>query len=112
MWKWKGFNPESWAAFLSSLVRLKKASDENASTASELGKDFATLAELTAHDIGLLDEKKVDKTDVDAIIHGLHVAVFAGEVPAPLYSKDGEAITTDGGAEIFAIKKFIAERSG
>ena len=51
MWKWKAFDPQSWAALLSSLARLKGAADENKSAVSGLGEDFARLSELTAKDI-------------------------------------------------------------
>lgn len=57
MWKWKAFDQPSWNALLSSLARLKGAADGNASAVSDLGKDLATLAELTAGDLS----KKQDK---------------------------------------------------
>ena len=59
-----------------------------------------------------LDEKKVDKADIDTIIHSLHAAIFSGEVPAALYSSSGAAMTTDSGMEIYAIKKFQTEGGG
>jgi len=57
MWKWKAFDPQSWAALLSSLARLKGAADENKSAVSGLGEDFARLSELTAKDIAGKQDK-------------------------------------------------------
>lgn len=47
MWKWKAFDRPSWNALLSALARIKGAADASASTASEVGENLATLAELT-----------------------------------------------------------------
>lgn len=57
MWKWKVFGPQSWAALLSSLARLKEAADENSSTISGLGEDFARFSELTAKDVAGKQDK-------------------------------------------------------
>lgn len=70
------------------------------------------VAQAAAQDITAIDAKKVDKADIDEIIHGLHAAIFSGEVPAALYSSSGAAITTDSGIEIYAVKKFLTERGG
>lgn len=57
MWKWKVFDPKSWAALLSSLARLKGMADENTSAISGLGEDFARLSELTAKDVAGKQDK-------------------------------------------------------
>lgn len=82
-------------------------------TAEQSGSAVSSLAQATADSIGEIEDildSKVDKADIDKIIHGLHAAIFSGEVPAALYSSSGAAITTDGGTEIYAVKKFLTER--
>lgn len=90
---------------LAGLAHLRKASLRAANLSMQ-------VAQAAAQDITAIDAKKVDKTDIDEIVHSLHTAIFSGEVPAALYSSNGAAITTDGGTEIYAIKKFLTERGG
>lgn len=88
---------------LADLTHLREASFRAANLSMQ-------VAQAAAQDITVIDAKKVDKADIDEIIHGLHAAIFSGEVPAALYSSSGAAITTDGGTEIYAVKKFLTER--
>ena len=73
---------------------------------------IAEVAQTASDGLVALDSEKVDKADIDTIIHSLHAAIFSGEVPAALYSSSGTEMTTDGGMEIYAIKKFKAEGGG
>lgn len=73
---------------------------------------IADVAQAASEGLNALDDQKVDKADIDTIIHSLHTAIFSGEVPAALYSSSGAAITTNGGMEIYAIKKFKTEGGG
>lgn len=97
---------------------MSKAPTLNQLKTSHLrGKGYATklfeeVVQAAEQDVEALDEKKVDKTDIDTIISSLHAAIFSGEVPAALYSSAGAAMTTDGGMEIYAIKKFKTEGGG
>lgn len=56
---WKAFSPESWAALLSGLTRLKGAADDNKSAVSGLGADFAELSRLTAESIAGKQDKPI-----------------------------------------------------
>lgn len=92
-----------------TLSQLKTSSLRGRGYASTL---FNQVLQAAEQDVEALDEKKVDKADIDTIIHRLHAAIFSGEVPAALYSSSGAAMTTDSGMEIYAIKKFQTEGGG
>lgn len=66
---------------------------------------IAQLAQAAADDITELDTRKVDRTEIDAIVNRIHAEIFGGEVAATLCSQEGEAIAAQDGAEINAVRK-------
>ncbi len=63
------------------------------------------VAQAAADDLSAMDAKKVDRTEIDAIVDRIHAEIFGGEVAATLCSQEGEAISAQDGEEINAVRK-------
>lgn len=81
-------------------------------TAEQSGSAVSALAEATAESIREIEEilnelrdRKVDRTEIDAIVDRIHAEIFGGEVAATLCSQEGEAIAAQDGAELNAVRK-------
>lgn len=66
---------------------------------------IAQFARAAADDVAALDARKVDRTEIDAIVDRIHAEIFGGEVAATLCSQEGEAIAAQDGAELNAVRK-------
>jgi len=66
---------------------------------------IARVAQAAADDIAGLDARKVDRSEIDAIVDRIHAEIFGGEVAATLCSQEGEAIAAQDGEDLNAVRK-------
>lgn len=83
---------------LVSVRHLRQAAQQSADL-------IARVAQAAADDIAGLDARKVDRSEIDAIVDRIHAEIFGGEVAATLCSQEGEAIAAQDGEDLTAVRK-------
>lgn len=86
---------------LEKLVKVKHLR----SAAQQSASLIAQFVQAAADDITELETKKVDRTEIDAIVDRIHAEIFGGEVAATLCNQDGEVLAAQDGDELTAIRK-------